>query len=278
MKSRARELTGKAWFVEGKPPAGLAGTGSPPIPGSTETIQVIHASGIYSKNDKTLENWVKNAKVKAGPELHEYRADWDETGKTTVAHTNHRLLRKGSTMSFRKTGGARPCRQTFVWALVLFPAFGVGVLLADGQKKGEFRGELEKLRGTWLVKSIISNGQQINDSYKMTFFERTYTKEWPQRPLDVEPPKLESDFELDSTGQFKVIWEIWDMAAGKEKDDRRRLAQIYRFQGEKLEICYHVARERWRTPPDQFDAVAGSGRKLITLERVKPEPPKKKQP
>ena len=171
-----------------------------------------------------------------------------------------------------KSGRAWLLRSGWVLALLVFAGFGQSRLTAEDQKKGEFRGELQKLRGAWVVKSIISDGKPIRDTYTYTFSERSYILEWPKAPLNFEPPQLKFDFELDSTGQFKVIWK---MEPGEGRDDSGARAQIYRFQGEKLEICYHVAKQRWRTPPDKFDAAAGSGRQLITLERVKPEAPKK---
>ena len=163
----------------------------------------------------------------------------------------------------------------WVLAMAFFTGSGLSRLAADEPKKDELRSELEKLRGTWVVKSIIADGKQIQDSYTFTFSDGSYTMEWPLFPLDFEPTKLKFDFYFESTGKFKVIWGRFE---GTEKDDISARAQIYRFQGEKLEICYHTAKERKRTLPDRFDAVAGSGRKLLTLERVKPEQAKKKQP
>ena len=74
---------GKAWFVQGDPPD-LPGAKYPPIPGNNGSILVIPASDSNSSNDETLKDWVKNAKVKAGPEPHEYQANWDKSGKTTL--------------------------------------------------------------------------------------------------------------------------------------------------------------------------------------------------
>jgi hypothetical protein len=65
---------------------------------------------------------------------------------------------------------------------------------------------------------------------------------------------------------------------GAGKDDRRTIAQIYRLRDEQLEICYKVSSAPQGKPPANFDASAGTGQALITLERVKAGEPKAKKP
>src|SRR5712691_10593433 len=114
-------------------------------------------------------------------------------------------------MNTTSSGKARdrwPLHPGWQLALLLFASLGAPRLAAQEQKKGEFQRDLEKLRGTWVVKSNFADGKQVQDTYTYKFAERTYTMEWPPGPLETEPSKLHYDFELDSTGQFKVIWEM----------------------------------------------------------------------
>jgi uncharacterized protein (TIGR03067 family) len=148
----------------------------------------------------------------------------------------------------------------------------------DVQAKDGLSAELEKLRGTWVVKSTIFDGKSIRDNYRFIFSKNTITKEWEQGRFDFNgPPRLDYDFELDLKADPKVIIE---MIPATKKDDWRTRRLIYRFRGEQLEICFMAIRDGRGKTPTKFDGAAGTGQKLITLERVKEDKqkPKPKEP
>jgi len=144
---------------------------------------------------------------------------------------------------------------------------------ANGEQKDVLKAELEKLRGTWVVKSLLVDGKLIPGSCKYTFSKSTCTMEWEPCPIILGQPVLAFEFELDATSSPRAMYQL---DPGTKKNDWRAIAQIYRFRDEKLEICHSVHRERWGKPPAKFDGSAGSGQMLITLKRLETEKPKPK--
>jgi uncharacterized protein (TIGR03067 family) len=134
--------------------------------------------------------------------------------------------------------------------------------------------ELERLRGTWVVTSVVANGKSFDSNFKYVFSKNRYVNVYAPGKLDDDPRRLEYEFELNLKGNKKVMRA---RPAWVEKDDPHILTHIYRFTGERLELCYYGDPKRQDTPPARFDGAAGSEHVLITLERVKGEQPKAKR-
>jgi len=134
--------------------------------------------------------------------------------------------------------------------------------------------ELERLRGTWQVKSFVADGDSHDSNFKFIFSRDKCVNEWPRGKFG-DWFTLHFEFKLDLKGNQKVMRARLVPAANDDPYDR---AQIYRFSGKLLEICYYGDPDRKGTPPRRFDGSAGSGQVLITMERLKDELPKAKRP
>jgi uncharacterized protein (TIGR03067 family) len=147
----------------------------------------------------------------------------------------------------------------------LFLATGA-ILAADGPgKDNASKGDLDKLRGTWLTVSLVNNGQTLAD-------EKT--------PAKVVPPKLAYEgnkwmiivgdktiatgiFTIDATKKPKEIDILDDSGT---KNDKTKIG-IYEIDGDTFKYCLAAA---GKPRPKDFTSKEGSGHSLGVMKREKP--------
>jgi len=151
---------------------------------------------------------------------------------------------------------------------LLVSSFVFSKAAADDPKKDALNADLEKLRGTWVVKSFVIDGDKSGGGERYTFSKNGLTIEVPPGKYDFSPAFFEYEIELDPKADPKVMWE---KMPGTSKDDDRTRTYIYRLRGETLEICMGM-----RNRPKKFDGSYGSHQMLYILEREKADKPKPK--
>jgi uncharacterized protein (TIGR03067 family) len=128
------------------------------------------------------------------------------------------------------------------------------------------RGDLEKLSGTWLTVSVVSDGKTVVD-------EKTPSKEGPTTKLVYDGDKwmvkvgdkivASGIIKVDSTKSPKEI-DVLD-ESGK-KNDKTKLA-IYELDRDTFKYCIAPA---GKPRPTEFTSKEGSGNTLIVSQREKP--------
>ena len=161
------------------------------------------------------------------------------------------------------------CRGVVLALLV--PFVSAASASADDPNASARDAELARLRGTWVVRSIMSNGEKIDDGHWYVFSGNKLVMEWAPGIYDPAPPRLYYDLELDPKADPKVI-----RLRPRGKTDEIHCTMIYRLQGDRLEICFNPNKGHEDKPPTKFDGSASSNQDLITLERVKEGKPKPK--
>ncbi|HEY1375288.1 MAG TPA: TIGR03067 domain-containing protein [Gemmataceae bacterium] len=149
---------------------------------------------------------------------------------------------------------------------VLLLATGA-LLAADGPGQGDAaRGDLDKLRGTWLIVSLVNNGKTVVD-------DKTPPKEGPATKLVYEGTKwmikvgdrtvANGVFAIDATKTPKQI-DIMDESG--VKNDKTKLG-IYEIAGDTYKYCLAPA---GKPRPKDFSSKEGTGDSLGVMKREKP--------
>jgi uncharacterized protein (TIGR03067 family) len=149
-----------------------------------------------------------------------------------------------------------------------FLVFAFGVLMAtDSLAEGDqSKGDLDKLRGTWLTGSLVNNGKTLVD-------EKTPPKEGSTTKLvydgttwmiTVGDKTVASGvFRIDAT---KMPKEIDIMDESGVMNDKTKLG-IYELDGDTYKYCLAPA---GRPRPTEFISKVGSGHSLGVSKRAKP--------
>jgi uncharacterized protein (TIGR03067 family) len=154
--------------------------------------------------------------------------------------------------------------------LLMFSIFAL-LLTASGAglaKDAPAKGDLEKLSGTWLTVSIVSDGKTVVD-------EKSPPKEGPTTKLIYDGNKwmVKVGDKTVASGIIKVDSsktpkEIDVMDESGKKNDKTKLA-IYELDGDTFKYCIASA---GKPRPAEFTAKEGSGNSLIVMKREKPVP------
>jgi uncharacterized protein (TIGR03067 family) len=128
------------------------------------------------------------------------------------------------------------------------------------------KGDPDKLRGTWIAVSLVSDGKTIQD-------EKTPPKEGPVTKVAYEGTKwmikvgdkavFTGIFKIDST---KKPNEIDFMDESGTKNDKTKLG-IYEIDGDTYKFCLAPA---GKPRPTEFTSKEGSGHSLGVMKREKP--------
>jgi uncharacterized protein (TIGR03067 family) len=143
-----------------------------------------------------------------------------------------------------------------------------GVLMAaDGPAKDKAsKGDVDKLRGTWLTVSLVNDGKTVVDE-KTPPKERGATKlvyEGNKWIIKVGDKSVASGvFKIDAT---KTPKEIDIMDESGEKNERTRLG-IFELTGDTYKFCLAPA---GKPRPKEFSSKAGSEHSLGVSTREKP--------
>jgi uncharacterized protein (TIGR03067 family) len=151
---------------------------------------------------------------------------------------------------------------------VYFLLLAAGALAAaDGPSKDDAsKGDLDKLRGTWLTVSLVNNGQTLVD-------EKTPAKEGPTTKLAYEGNKwmikvadktvASGIFAIDATKKPKEM-DILDESGAK--NEKTKLG-IYEIDGDTYKYCLAPA---GKPRPTDFTSKEGSRHSLGVMKREKP--------
>jgi uncharacterized protein (TIGR03067 family) len=146
--------------------------------------------------------------------------------------------------------------------------FTAGVLMAtDGHtKESPSKGDLDKLRGTWLTVSLVNNGRTLVD-------EKMPAKEGPTTKLVYEANKwiIKVGVQTVASGVFKIDptkkpKEIDILDESGVKNDKTKLG-IYEVDGDSYKFCLAPA---GKARPTDFTSKEGSGYSLGISKREKP--------
>jgi uncharacterized protein (TIGR03067 family) len=143
----------------------------------------------------------------------------------------------------------------------------VAMMGADGPGKDDpSKGDVDKLRGTWLTVSLVNNGKTLVD-------EKTPPKEGPATTLVYDGDKwmvkvgdksvAKGVFKIDSTKKPKEI-DILDESG--VKNEKTKLG-IYELQGDTYKFCLASA---GKSRPKDFSSKEGNGDSLGVMTRQKP--------
>ena len=148
-----------------------------------------------------------------------------------------------------------------------FLILAAGALIAaNGPSKDDpSKGDLDKLRGTWLTVSLMNNGKTLVD-------EKTQPKEGPATKVAYDDNKWMIKvgdktvagglFKIDAT---KTPKEIDFMDESGVKNDKTKLG-IYAINGDTYKYCLAPA---GKPRPTEFASKAGSGHSLGASKREK---------
>lgn len=137
-----------------------------------------------------------------------------------------------------------------------------------GPTEGELRRAHELLTGTWDILSIVDEGETLSADLIRAKFADDGRVHIGERTLAFYSPKDEekrvSSFQIDPSQSPSHI----NLTTHFDES----LKGIYRFDGDRLEIC--VAKHFDGERPTEFQAPAGSGNRLIRLKMVAPSRPR----
>jgi len=141
------------------------------------------------------------------------------------------------------------------------------LIAAEGPRKdAPLKNDLDKLRGTWLTVSLVSNGKTLVDE-KAPPKEAATTKlaydgnKWMVKVGD--KTVASGTFKIDSTKKPKEI-DIMDESG--MKNDKTKLG-IYELDGDTYKYCLAPA---GKPRPAEFASKEGSGHSLGVSKREKP--------
>ncbi len=134
----------------------------------------------------------------------------------------------------------------------------------------EVKAELDKLRGSWEVKSAVVDGRTMpGGGHKIEFGDHRYSEQFEEAQFGVMssgPVRFDYDFELDVKASPMIM--RTNMVTS-EKEKLRTVLKIFRIHDQELQICFNIFAEKQGVAPSKFDGSAGSGQMLITLTRTK---------
>jgi uncharacterized protein (TIGR03067 family) len=168
-------------------------------------------------------------------------------------------------------GSARPnpvpSKGYLMKALCWFILTTGALIAADGAGKGEpSKGDLDRLRGTWLTVSLVNDGKTLVD-------EKVPAKEGPTTKLvyDGNTWMIKVGKKTVASGAFKIDAttmprEIDIMDETGVKNDKTKLG-IYELDGDTYKYCLAPA---GKPRPTEFTSKAGSGHSLGVSKRENP--------
>lgn len=135
--------------------------------------------------------------------------------------------------------------------------FAAGLLLAADAPKAT---DHERIQGEWKIVAVVQNGKETTpaDSEKSRIrftADKTIVSEGDE--------KHQGTYKLDPDRKPSTIAVTQDDGPNKGKKG----SGIYQLSGDTLTLCLTL--EKGKDPPSDFTAKAGSGRVLLTLERIK---------
>jgi uncharacterized protein (TIGR03067 family) len=117
-----------------------------------------------------------------------------------------------------------------------------------------------KLDGKWKIEKATLNGDdlpaEITQALVLTIKDKTYHVEMPTGP-DHGPLKIDTS---KSPYQMDIKSDV---------SENLKLSCIFKFEDEKLVICYHISESSTR--PEKFESTQGSNQLLATYVRAKEE-------
>ncbi len=152
--------------------------------------------------------------------------------------------------------------------VICFFTLAIGAIMAtDGLGNDDpAKGDLDKLKGTWLTASLVNNGKTLVD-------DKTPPKEGPITKLAYDGDKwiVKVGDKTVASGIFKIDAkkspkEIDVMDASGMKNDKTQLG-IYELDGDTYKYCLAPA---GKPRPTEFTSKEGSGHSLGVSKREKP--------
>jgi uncharacterized protein (TIGR03067 family) len=130
--------------------------------------------------------------------------------------------------------------------------------LADD--KADAKKDLKALEGNWDVESLVFNGEELKDKYKLSFVfkEDSFTIEGDDN-IKKEYGKFK--IKLDPSTNPKCM--DFTVSLGNQKD--LTLEGLYEVKGDDLRLCFRVGKDR----PTEFKSAENSNTALVTLKRQK---------
>ncbi len=134
----------------------------------------------------------------------------------------------------------------------------LGLLLAADAPKADT--DRDRLQGDWKIIAQVENGTDAppkrQENVRLRFAaDKLIIREGDQ--------KREATFRLDPARKPSTIELVPDDGPNKGK----KALGIYQLSGDTLTLCLTL--QEGKDPPGDFTAKAGSGRVLLTLERIK---------
>jgi uncharacterized protein (TIGR03067 family) len=141
------------------------------------------------------------------------------------------------------------------------------IMATDSPAKDDTsKGDLDKLRGTWLTVSLINDGKTLQD-------EKTPAKEGPTTKLVYEGDKwmIKVGDKTVAKGMLKIDpskkpKEIDLLDESGMKNEKTKLG-IYEIDGDTYKFCLAAA---GKPRPTEFTSKEGSGHSLGVMKREKP--------
>ena len=141
------------------------------------------------------------------------------------------------------------------------------LIAADGAGKGEpSRGDLDKLRGTWLTVSLVNDGKTLVDEKALSPKGPTTNLVYDGNTWMIkvgDKTVASGSFKIDAT---KMPREIDIMDESGVKNDKTKLG-IYELDGDTYKYCLAPA---GKPRPTEFTSKAASGHSLGVSKREKP--------
>lgn len=132
-----------------------------------------------------------------------------------------------------------------------------GVLLAD-DKADANKKDLEKMQGDWALASMTRDGMKFPDEDAQALFRTVKGDHYTVSRYEKVVGK--GTFTIDATKTPRTI----DFLPETEKDKSRAIRGIYKFDGDKLTVCYAPA---GKDRPTEFASKEGQMHTLMVWER-----------
>ena len=140
----------------------------------------------------------------------------------------------------------------------------LGGLLQADDKADANKKDLATMQGDWALTSMTRDGMKFPDEDAQALFRTVKGKQYTVSRYEKVAGK--GTFTIDATTKPHTI----DFLPDTEKDKSRVLRGIYKFDGEKLTICYAPA---GKDRPTEFASKEGQNQTLAVWEReAKPKP------